>query len=544
MHLVSTQLDSAAVMADFIPVKIRSLFPGSTLPCDFFFPSIDENETISPEKILSRGAPYIEDTHLTFLRDEIDFLYINPVDEDKFLTYFNSETQNAIKSPDVSSVKKTQLLYDNAESIVRKIFRERPNQVNILTSKRLVEDFGYHLSAEHITATALLSLFSKDYYTFNHCVQVAMLGMSFCVSLGWSNSEVSDFGLGTLLHDVGKSLINEEILNKPQSLNSKEFEIVKQHPMLGYEQLRETHILSKDQLNAVLFHHEAMDGSGYPKGLPGSEIPLFAKIVHIVDVFDALTAERVYKKALSRPDALMLMRSEMRTSFDEEFLDAFCQFIEDSSTSRDLGTGLLSAGIGTRFSLEYPSSGEKTKSTLVGIKEGECIILAASDSIRFWNLQPGIPLIVRYIYNGTAYGFKAYILEVMHHPSHLLFVSYPKRVEKHSLRCERRVDCSLPAVLEAEGKRTRCMVVNLSYRGCRIAIKTQATGEALRPVNANIVLEIQLPGKDEATCIQGTIRNIDETSEGQVIGIQFSRLSSLAVEQWSIYIAETMDLMC
>ncbi|MEN6440595.1 MAG: HD domain-containing phosphohydrolase [Syntrophobacter sp.] len=543
MRLVPVYVNPAEVMSDFIPIRIRSLFPGSILPCDFFFPSITEREELEPERVLNRGAPYVEDTHLTFLREEIDFVYINPRDEDVFLAYFNSQTQSAIKSPDVPNVRKTQLLYDNAESLVKKIFRERPNESNILISKRLVEDFGYHLSSERITATALLSLFSKDYYTFNHCIQVAMLGMSFCIFLGWSNSEVKDFGLGTLLHDVGKSLISEEILNKPQRLESEEFEIVKQHSRLGYEQLEKTNVLSRDQLETVLFHHEAMDGSGYPHGLVGDSIPRYARVAHIVDVFDALTAERVYKKALSRPEALMLMKSEMRSTFDEEFLSAFCRFIEGSSLPCGPSANTINAGIGTRFSLQCQASGEKTQSTMVGIKEGECIILAPSDSIGFWNLKAGMSLIVRYIFGGAAYGFKTYITEILHHPSHLLFVAYPKRIERHALRCERRIECSLPAIMETGGERTRCIVLDLSYKGCRVAIKSPAADRAHGPVEENIAISIQLPGANEAACLRGTIRNIDTTEEGQIIGIQFSKLSAQAAERWRIYIAETLELM-
>jgi len=543
IHMVPVHLDPAEVMSDFIPVRIRSLFTGTTLPCDFFFPSVTEQEELEPERVLSRGARYVEDTHLAFLREEIDFVYINPADEDEFLAYFSSLTQNAIKSPDVPNVRKTQLLYDNAESLVKKIFRERPNQSNVSISKKLVEDFAYHLSSERITASALLSLFSKDYYTFNHCIQVAMLGMSFCISLGWSNSEVNDFGLGTLLHDVGKSLISEDILNKPQRLEAEEFQIVKQHSLLGYEQLKKTNILSREQLNTILLHHEAADGSGYPHGLAGSSIPRYAMVAHIVDVFDALTSERVYKKALSRPEALMLMKGEMSSSFDAELLDAFRGFIEGRPLSCGPSVNAIEVEIGTRFSLQCQSSGEKTQTTLVGIKEGECIILAASDSIKFWNIKAGMAMIVRYIFGGAAYGFKTHIMDIIHRPSHLLFVSYPNRIERHSLRCERRIHCSLPAVVEAGGKSTRCIVLDLSFRGCRISIRSSAAAIPPLTEGEHIVIGIQLPGEDEAAGIQGMIRNIDEAKEGQIIGVRFSNLSTPAAERYSIYLAETLELM-
>ena len=398
----------------FIPVKVRSLFPGSALPCDFYFPSIFEDE-IRQDKIMSRGELYLEEDHCAFL-EESDTVYIRTGDEQEFLAYLVDKTQEAVKSQETPDKRKIQLLYDSAEAVVKKVCREHPNESNIAGGKRIIEEFAADITSGQITVTALLSVFSKDYNTFSHCVQVATLGMSFGNFLGWSEPEISDFGFGALFHDLGKNSISDDILNKPGKLQKHEYEIIRQHPFTGYQQLKKTKAFSKDQLDVILYHHEAMDGSGYLEGLSGNEIPRYARAAHIVDVFDALTSTRVYKAALPPQDALALMKCEMRASFDAGLLGAFTSYIEGGDFSSNASRSELKAGIGALASIQCETLGNKAKSILVGMEAKRYIILRLSDPAQAQKLQAGTPLVIRYIYAGEAYGFKGTILELVQNP--------------------------------------------------------------------------------------------------------------------------------
>jgi putative nucleotidyltransferase with HDIG domain len=165
----------------------------------------------------------------------------------------------------------------------------------------------------------------KDYdqYTFTHSVNVSVLSIAIGRRLGSSLQELNNLGFAGLLHDVGKMKVPEGILNKPGKLTDAEFEIMKAHPALGYEYLRSERGISQEILFAVKYHHEKADGSGYPSGLTDTEIPRFAKIIAIADVYDAITSERVYHKGMVPSDALKLIFSWSGKHFNESLVKFF-----------------------------------------------------------------------------------------------------------------------------------------------------------------------------------------------------------------------------
>jgi len=538
------EYSSETELSGLVSVKVRSLFTGDSLPCDFYFPAVFENEdTLRPERVLARGEQYLEETRRAFLDEEIDALYIEPKDENEFLNYLNSQSQRVIKSQEVSSEKKTEMLFDNAEVVVKRVFRENPSASSILIGKQIVEDFAQLITSEEVSATALLSLFSKDFYTFSHCVQVSTLGMSFCKFLGWSKPQITDFGLGTLFHDLGKNKISDSILNKPGRLEKWEFDIVKQHSLSGYQQLKKTNAFSKNQLDAVLYHHEAMDGSGYPDGLSGNEIPLFARLAHVVDVFDALTSERVYKKALPRRDAIKLMRNEIFTSFDEKLLNTCAAFIEEPDSSSNASENRIRAVLGTPISLQCEPLGTKMKSRLIGMEPDRYIIFSLSNPVQFAKLQKGMPLIARYLYDGEAFGFKETILSTVPDPQ-LVLTTYPKKLETLNLRSEERHKCILPAIVEVRENECRSVVVDLSYRGCRVKIKDPGEDKLPSFVRDDpITVCVSLPGEEEAVSLRGEIKNIDRIEDGTHMGIQFADRSQQAAGHWKAFIDDIIELV-
>ena len=131
------------------------------------------------------------------------------------------------------------------------------------------------------------------------------------------------------LHDIGKIKISDVILNKPGKLNDEEFEIMKTHTTAGYEILNQTIVNTldndylKEAINMAYCHHEKWDGSGYPRGLKGEEIPLSARIMAVADVFDALISERSYKKAFSFEKAIEIIKESSGTHFDPNIVKAF-----------------------------------------------------------------------------------------------------------------------------------------------------------------------------------------------------------------------------
>jgi len=150
------------------------------------------------------------------------------------------------------------------------------------------------------------SLESADAYTHGHCERVANFGVAVGRTLGLEAEALTALRLGAYLHDLGKVRIDDEVLNKSGKLTDEEFAIVKMHPVWGLEMLTDVDF-PWDLKPIIRWHHEKYDGSGYPDGLKGDDIPLTAQIICIVDVYDALTTVRSYKPAYTPPEALARM---------------------------------------------------------------------------------------------------------------------------------------------------------------------------------------------------------------------------------------------
>jgi diguanylate cyclase (GGDEF)-like protein/putative nucleotidyltransferase with HDIG domain len=166
------------------------------------------------------------------------------------------------------------------------------------------------------------SIEENDHYTQGHCERVADLACTLAVRCGVDEASLFWFRVGAVLHDVGKIDIDPEILNKPDRLTPDEWLIVKQHPLAGVEVVRDIG-LPEDVVQVVRSHHESWDGTGYPDGLRGERIPMWARIVCIADVYDALTSERSYKRAISHDEAMTVMRRDAGRQFDPALFQLF-----------------------------------------------------------------------------------------------------------------------------------------------------------------------------------------------------------------------------
>lgn len=165
---------------------------------------------------------------------------------------------------------------------------------------------------------------AKDNYTSGHSERVGWLARMVGEAMNLPPGELQILGWAGLLHDVGKIGVAEHILNKPGALTDDEFAEIKKHPQIGYDVLKPvTHF--GPVLDAVLYHHENHDGSGYPTGLAADDIPLAARIVHVVDIFDALTSSRSYRKSFTIEQAIAILRKDSGRVTDPTVTDVFLQ---------------------------------------------------------------------------------------------------------------------------------------------------------------------------------------------------------------------------
>ena len=165
----------------------------------------------------------------------------------------------------------------------------------------------------------------KDRYTQGHSVRVGKYSEIIAREMGWSDDEVEGITIAGYLHDIGKLIVDLSVINSPERFNAKESEEMSRHPAAGYEILAPiTHPYADIPLMAR-YHHERVDGNGYPDGLKGDQIPAGAKIVTLADSFDAMTTDRPYRKRLPLEDVLNDFRANTGTQFAPEVVCAFCR---------------------------------------------------------------------------------------------------------------------------------------------------------------------------------------------------------------------------
>ena len=168
----------------------------------------------------------------------------------------------------------------------------------------------------------------RDHVTDEHTQRVADLTVALARKMGIPVSELGEIRRGVLLHDIGKMGIPDAILQKPDELTDNEWKIMQTHPQLAYQFLSHINYL-KPALDIPLYHHEKWDGTGYPRKLKGEEIPLVARIFSVVDVYDALTSDRPYRKAWKKEDALIYLQEQSGKHFYPEAVRAFLEMLKD-----------------------------------------------------------------------------------------------------------------------------------------------------------------------------------------------------------------------
>jgi len=196
---------------------------------------------------------------------------------------------------------------------------------------------------------AIVSLLdARDAYTAGHSHRVSAYSEALARDFGLSKQEVDDIRIGALLHDIGKIGVPDEVLRKHERLTKEEFDLMKQHPTIGRRVLEQIAHFDK-YLDAVELHHENLDGTGYPRGLRGEQIPVAARIVKVADVYDALSTDRPYRKAMSREEVHDVLRKGSGSHFDRMLVEIF---LTRSVPSFEPRTGLeqlhRAIGVGTQ----------------------------------------------------------------------------------------------------------------------------------------------------------------------------------------------------
>lgn len=182
------------------------------------------------------------------------------------------------------------------------------------------------LEADDLTIN-LYNIKTFSDYIFDHSVNVCLFSLITGIARGYHEKKLYQLGVGAFLHDLGKLQISPKILDKPERLTQKEFELIKKHPLVGYQILRESTAFDFTAANILYQHHEKLDGSGYPRNCPALHIHEYARIVAIADIYDAVTSNRVYSQAMPNHEAIEVIMAYASRELDKELVQVFLRHI-------------------------------------------------------------------------------------------------------------------------------------------------------------------------------------------------------------------------
>jgi putative two-component system response regulator len=236
---------------------------------------------------------------------------------------------------------------------------------SLIRLKRLTDDLE---SAEALFLTLGRIIEARDPYTEDHCDRLAQYATALGTALNLDRPDLDALYRGAFLHDIGKIAIPDRVLLKKGRLTPDEYLLMQQHPIIGDDLCRT--VRSLDAVRGIVrHHHERLDGRGYPDGLTGDETPLLARIVGLVDVFDALTTDRPYRKALTVDVALEIMRSDAKggwcdTAMLEAFVDALPEGIHARARPERSTGGILAPTATSSRCTPPPTNSNRTAVTL------------------------------------------------------------------------------------------------------------------------------------------------------------------------------------
>lgn len=304
------------------PIDKRLITEGDQIDFNLFL----TNETKTAMSLFLQSDTAVDGNAKVKLR-EVETLYINEEEEERYNAYVTRHLQSIAQNRDIPTEQKAQLIYAKATEVIDAMFKNPESLENVKNAQPVVDNFIDIILHDYNAVESLMKITAHDYYTHTHSINVSIYTLSLGSYLGMEGRELEVLGMAAILHDLGKSKIDYEIINKNGKLTDEEFAQMKDHPALGHEIALILNIDDARILSGIRHHHEKMEGGGYPDNLRGEEISQFARIIGVCDVFDALSTKRSYKDPMSSFEALHLMKQQMKGHLDMEIVDAFIKML-------------------------------------------------------------------------------------------------------------------------------------------------------------------------------------------------------------------------
>lgn len=311
-------MENHSVESRYHPVSLAKLTPHSILNFDIFLRADRHYVLYRSRKIIIT----LDDIR-RLVESGVDIVYIHEDDRKNFRDYMERNIETILKAADVPLEKKAEALYESAINVVEDVFANPRSGETIQRSREMVSHTVDFVLTGPAAFANLLKIRAHDFYTYTHSVNVCTFLVTLAQALGVQDKQtLREVGEGGMLHDLGKSRVPAAIINKNGPLDKEEWAVMRLHPQFGVEIARDTRDMSAIGLTIIGQHHEKLNGGGYPRGLQGGDLSVYARMASIVDVYDAVTTNRSYQKARSAVEAAQILLGK-GPEFDERILRQF-----------------------------------------------------------------------------------------------------------------------------------------------------------------------------------------------------------------------------
>jgi HD-GYP domain-containing protein (c-di-GMP phosphodiesterase class II) len=261
---------------------------------------------------------------------DVEALYIRQEDKIKYDEYVQQNYGKILLDERISLDERSAIYYEQSTQIIKSLFTNKLPRA-VLTGPfydklaRIIEYNCFFIIENKDSFESIGKLIDHNYKTYSHSLNVSIYASCLLQHLGYDASFIRDVSMGAILHDLGKLFVPAELLDKPGKLTPEEFELVKTHSTRGVAAAQHLPI-NQTALNCILFHHEKLDGSGYPSGLQDQDIPTYCRIVTIADIYDAITSRRPYNDPSTPFEGLLLMMKDVEKNRLDKYI--FKSFVE------------------------------------------------------------------------------------------------------------------------------------------------------------------------------------------------------------------------
>ncbi len=308
---------------DLIPLDSKLDFP--------LFLQVGENGGHKFILLKNRGTTFSERVR-SRIRQDGSPIFTKQKHFQAYQSSVDAHLEGFLTDESVPIEKRASILYQKGEDVMEAFFDRPDSKENCAKAQKMVSHIVRLAHTNKNGPRSMMMLARQDYTTYTHSLHVCIMGVGFLQRIlsdpqllreNPIGDDLEKLGQGFIYHDLGKSLIDARILKKSGPLNAAEWETIKKHPSDGVRMIEEMGIRDPDILNITLYHHERMDGTGYPHGLKGDKIPVISRIAAIIDGFDAISSNRPYKPAESTFRALSVMKDENAGFYDPALFEKF-----------------------------------------------------------------------------------------------------------------------------------------------------------------------------------------------------------------------------